>query len=416
MTFRLPVLGLDDSNFPSDGQVLSYNTAQNKFEWINGGGSNWTVTSNVMQPAVDGDGVLIDVPTTTREALILKTTDDNATKNIFEVQKADATVLASMSALGKLTVKGDTNYNEGLSVAPGINGGYSVTLRDPVGAIRGYILAWTGGQVTMQATSILELQAGTHIATNNNLFVGGYVTSQSYFWIGAVAYATAGTPIKDSEAAMMTGYAWNGSNGYTLRSDVNLWLTKDDDVMGNGTLKCSISDYNLTQTPVVWQVNQDGTFTHIINNSAAIGLIVKGAASQSVNLQEWQSSVAGVLAYVNQTGGALFSDKVQFTQTDGNEYIDSLNDGYMDYRATTAHRFGDGTNQISIAANGNQTFAGTAGFYPRTLNQSAAPAAGTGATQCDTGELIVWEDADNTETWLVYNRNGTVKGIKVENI
>jgi hypothetical protein len=28
-----------------------------------------------------------------------------------------------------------------------------------------------------------------------------------------------------------------------------------------------------------------------------------------------------------------------FTQTDGNEYIDSLADGYMDYGATTAHRF-----------------------------------------------------------------------------
>ena len=49
----------------------------------------------------------------------------------------------------------------------------------------------------------------------------------------------------------------------------------------------------------------------------------------------------------------LFADKVKFTQTDGNEYIDSLADGYMDYRATTAHRFGDGTNQTNIAADGS---------------------------------------------------------------
>jgi len=33
MTFRLPVLGLNDSNFPTDGQVLTYNTSQDKFEW-----------------------------------------------------------------------------------------------------------------------------------------------------------------------------------------------------------------------------------------------------------------------------------------------------------------------------------------------------------------------------------------------
>lgn len=36
---------------------------------------------------------------------------------------------------------------------------------------------------------------------------------------------------------------------------------------------------------------------------------------------------------------SFFGGKVAFTQTDGNEYIDSLADGYMDYRATTQHRF-----------------------------------------------------------------------------
>ena len=39
------------------------------------------------------------------------------------------------------------------------------------------------------------------------------------------------------------------------------------------------------------------------------------------------------------TAANRFDDKVAFTQADGNEYIDSLADGYMDYRATTAHRF-----------------------------------------------------------------------------
>jgi len=38
-------------------------------------------------------------------------------------------------------------------------------------------------------------------------------------------------------------------------------------------------------------------------------------------------------------GTSLFHDKIAFTQTDGNEYIDSLADGYMDYGATTQHRF-----------------------------------------------------------------------------
>jgi len=58
----------------------------------------------------------------------------------------------------------------------------------------------------------------------------------------------------------------------------------------------------------------------------------------------------------------LVADKVIFTQTDGNEYIDSLADGYMDYRATTAHRFGDGTNQLVIDADGDLSLEGTAKY------------------------------------------------------
>jgi len=37
-------------------------------------------------------------------------------------------------------------------------------------------------------------------------------------------------------------------------------------------------------------------------------------------------------------GTSLFLDKAIFTQTDGNEYIDSLNDGYLDIGATTGIR------------------------------------------------------------------------------
>ena len=39
------------------------------------------------------------------------------------------------------------------------------------------------------------------------------------------------------------------------------------------------------------------------------------------------------------TGGLLLADKLMLTQSDGNEYIDSLNDGYLDFGATTGHRF-----------------------------------------------------------------------------
>ena len=49
------------------------------------------------------------------------------------------------------------------------------------------------------------------------------------------------------------------------------------------------------------------------------------------------TNTSGMKLKVN--GKILAQDKIAFTQTDGNEYIDSLADGYMDYGATTAHRF-----------------------------------------------------------------------------
>jgi hypothetical protein len=42
--------------------------------------------------------------------------------------------------------------------------------------------------------------------------------------------------------------------------------------------------------------------------------------------------------YLNIQGQILVDDKIMFTQTDGNEYIDSLNDGYIDIGATTGIR------------------------------------------------------------------------------
>lgn len=56
-------------------------------------------------------------------------------------------------------------------------------------------------------------------------------------------------------------------------------------------------------------------------------------------------------AIYTNTGIIHAGDKVEFTQTDGNEYIDSLADGYMDYGATTAHRF---DSDVEIAGHWRQ--------------------------------------------------------------
>jgi len=106
----------------------------------------------------------------------------------------------------------------------------------------------------------------------------------------------------------------------------------------------------------------------------------------------------GTYGRLDSTSGIILGNKLAFTQTDGNEYIDSLNDGYLDYRATTAHRFGDGTNQLVVASDGTITLEGTARiwkeiqFYP----SSFAPGA-SGATETLLGNYDGWAYSINDE-------------------
>jgi len=98
-------------------------------------------------------------------------------------------------------------------------------------------------------------------------------------------------------------------------------------------------------------------------------------------------------------------------------YQDNTATNYLkgETRINAVTKLGDGgdTNYIQIGSNGDVSFTGTAGFYPRVLNQSAEPAAGTGATQCDTGELVVWTDTDDSKCYLCYNHGGTVKTVEM---
>ena len=74
---------------------------------------------------------------------------------------------------------------------------------------------------------------------------------------------------------------------------------------------------------------------------------------------------------------------------------------------------GGSTNYTQVSAAGDVSFAGSAGFYPRFLTQSAEPAAGTGATQCDTSEMVVWKDSDDSKVYICFNDGGTVKTVEL---
>jgi hypothetical protein len=52
-----------------------------------------------------------------------------------------------------------------------------------------------------------------------------------------------------------------------------------------------------------------GAMAQVVNTTASdIGFVVKGAAAQTGNLQQWQNSAGTILAYVAADGGSSFTE------------------------------------------------------------------------------------------------------------
>lgn len=111
-------------------------------------------------------------------------------------------------------------------------------------------------------------------------------------------------------------------------------------------------------------------------------------------------------AYSNSVVCGSSNTKIEFVSTES--AVGGTDTWTIDNVTVTirvAAKIGDGgtTNYLEIRDNGDINFFGTGGFYPRRISQAAQPANGTGDTQIDVGELLVWRDTDDSKTWLVYN-------------
>jgi len=156
---------------------------------------------------------------------------------------------------------------------------------------------------------------------------------------------------------------------------------------------------------------QDGKV--IINNngqvSAATDLLqIRQSASHSGNYLECQTSGGTPVTYIKADGSIRAGNKVIFTQTDGNEAIDSLADGYMDYLATTSHRFNAPIKIASKALLGTPV-AGALEFYSgrfyitnvshqRVIDRTSDVAVETATCANTTDETTLWTgvmDADS---------------------
>ena len=128
-----------------------------------------------------------------------------------------------------------------------------------------------------------------------------------------------------------------GSDHWTLNISRGTWVI-DANLTFHANTKLVFEEGAVFDIADTYTVTINGTvdagFYQIFDLNAT-GAVSFGSNKQKIINDEWWGAASSTTIHDD----VLIKDKISFTQDDKNEYIDSLNDGYMDYGATTAHRF-----------------------------------------------------------------------------
>jgi hypothetical protein len=159
-----------------------------------------------------------------------------------------------------------------------------------------------------------------------------------------------------------------------------------------------------TDSGLTFFYTKDGTETLGLTLSPENNLIVGGSTGTG--------SIYATNLYLS---GTFSPDEIYLTSEkiinfEGSTYMYSESEQSHIAIITGTLDIGDGTNIVNFNSNGDMSFEGTAGFYPIRISQSSQPTSGTGATEIDTGEMIIWRDSDDGKVYYVYN--DATSGIK----
>lgn len=138
----------------------------------------WAESSNVLSPVTDGNGVLIDVPTASREALILRTTDDDATSNLFEAQDSSNNAFVNIASDGVVTIERTTSTENDPSLH--IKHEFLGTGSSPISSVLIQNTSDAVGGDDYQNEVHLRLQAGTTANHRRYINFTGYDGSNDW--------------------------------------------------------------------------------------------------------------------------------------------------------------------------------------------------------------------------------------------
>jgi len=126
--------------------------------------------------------------------------------------------------------------------------------------------------------------------------------------------------------------------------------------------------------------------------ATTIGQIIKGAAAQTADLQQWRDNLDNVLGSVDASGNFYVADNLSFQFRDAQLYVNSDADGYLDLHADTAIRLDNFYSRASYW------------WYCKYMDAISLSPGGSGATQVvPTANVIGGYNLDAATEYLYFN-------------
>ena len=312
----------------------------------------------------DGTNLNVDSPIIMQDKVIFTQTDgdeyidsladgylDGAATTGIRLTTPLTSVSANLDVDGTADIEGQTNIGSGdtggistykLGVRPTIttNGFFEAGIYVPVTLTPASTFTGTamgiGGFVYLNNTdfgagTVDGLRFGPYCNILNAGNAALNLTGIRTFGVGG--YRTAGTNVvcNDAAGAIFSPLATMGTAGMNITAN-------------NGY---GVKILTSLAADITSMTNQYGLYIENIAN--ATNNYQVSLAGNGVGTGIWFDSAERLYSDdTNLVSAAPFLalDKIKFTQTDGDEYIDSLADGYMDYGATTQHRFNNDINIV----------------------------------------------------------------------
>jgi len=265
-----------------------------------------------------------------------RNTDTLPTGNFVDFQNAAAASLYTLDITGKITKYGGSTPTDGQLLIGGTSNG-NFTAATLTGTANQVNVANGNGSITLSLPQSIATSSGPTFANlTDSALTSGRVTlagasgilsdSANLTWsspalsIGAGSSATGQLKFNGTTSGTVTLTAvdaagtWTmklpttaGNNGEFLKTDGSgntSWAAGGSGSPGgsSGQVQFNSSSTFGGAAGFTYQSGASPNVTIVAQNAAYVPLLLKAAASQSGNLQEWQNSSAGVLASIGSSG------------------------------------------------------------------------------------------------------------------